>query len=144
MRYVVCGMRYAVCECECECEISFLLQICEGTSKFLVNSMAFVFAFTPIGALSHPLVAFAFAFGHMEAPLCGLHAFIIVVAFPYCILRKWNLSLRGPDGMAESIERPSPLLGDWGTQTLRVQTLVESNIKIDTCHFLSRCAALLE
>ena len=64
---MVCGMRYAVCECG----MSFLLQICEVTSKFLVNSMAYAFAFAygsidPLTAFAFaPAFAFAFAFGHM-------------------------------------------------------------------------------
>ena len=39
-------------------DVFFLLPICDGTSKFLVNSMASVFAF----ALIDPLATFAFAF----------------------------------------------------------------------------------
>ena len=40
--------------------------ICDGMTKFLVNSMAFAFA--PIGTWIDPLAAFAFVFRHMEAP----------------------------------------------------------------------------
>ena len=45
-----------------------LLPICDGMSKFMCNSMAFAFAFSPIGTWIDPLAAFAF--GVMEAPQC--------------------------------------------------------------------------
>ena len=50
----------------------FLLQICEAMSKLFVNSIAFVFALTPIGTGIDPLAAFTFAFGlrHIDAPRC--------------------------------------------------------------------------
>ena len=46
-----------------------MLQICEGTSKFMVN--AFAFAFTPIIPWidAAAAFAFAFAFGYMESLL---------------------------------------------------------------------------
>ena len=63
-----------------------MLKIYDGTSKFLVNSITFAFAFMPIGPWFDPLAAFAFIIGHMEAPQC-LHMF---VPFPYI----WNLSFK--------------------------------------------------
>ena len=49
--------------------MSSLLPSCDGTSKFSVNSIAFAFAFAPIGPWIDPLGAFVFVFtfGHMEA-----------------------------------------------------------------------------
>ena len=55
-------------------EMCFLLPICDGTSKLLVNSITFTFA--SIDTWTDPLAAFAFAFAlpfafrHMETPRC--------------------------------------------------------------------------
>ena len=51
----------------------------------------------------------------------------------------------GPDGMAEWVERPSPVLWDRGIQTSRLRTGVESNqwFKRNACRFLARRSALL-
>ena len=69
----------------------FLLPICDGTSKFSVNSIAFTFA--PTGPWIDPL--FAFEFGPMEAPECAYLLFLFIcIAFAYHILHEWNLSLR--------------------------------------------------
>ena len=65
IRYAVCGMRYAVCKCTWDVFFAPTLWW-DATymiiSKFFVNSMAFVFAFTSIGAWIDRLPTFTFAF----------------------------------------------------------------------------------
>ena len=60
----------------------FLLPICYRTTQFSVNSMAFGFAFTPIGTWIDPLAAFAFTvWTYMESAQCVLHGF----SYFFCI-----------------------------------------------------------
>ena len=76
MRYAVCGMRM-------QRGVSFfLLAVCDGTSKFLVNSVAFVFAFAPIGTWINPPACIRIR-TYGRTTVC-LHAFQI-----------WNLTLNG-------------------------------------------------
>ena len=72
---------YAAGECECELEMADLRPICYGTSKPLISSMAFTFAFAPMTYSFVPLtfaftftfaltfaLEFAFIFASMEVP----------------------------------------------------------------------------
>ena len=70
--------------------MSILLPICDGTSKSLVNPMAFAFAPFSTGTDSFATFAFVFAFtfalalAPTEAPQC-VYALPLVFAFAYCM-----------------------------------------------------------
>ena len=58
----------------------------------------------------------------------------------------------GPVVVAESVEHPPPVLGDWGIQrswfesgacSFETWTCQTNDYKIDTCLFLAWCSALL-
>ena len=90
-----CGMRMAGCFC-----LIFLLWICDGTSKPLVNSMTFTFAFTLVGIGTDLFAAFTFAFTFafvfactlMEAPRCVYMRFNFFPTFACPILCVRNTS----------------------------------------------------
>ena len=76
-------MRYDVCKCECVTRMwyVFLAPNLWRNVKVHGYSIAFTFAFTVIDPWSDPLAAFtfifayAFTFGHMEAPQCAYMLF---------------------------------------------------------------------
>ena len=89
VRYAACGMRMRMS--------FFLLMICDGTSKSLVNSMAFAFAFAfayaPIGTGTDCRIRTHIHIHTYESTTVCLYAFPCFIAFACRIAHKRNLSL---------------------------------------------------
>ena len=76
----------------------FVLLICDGTSTSSVYSMAFAFAFAPIGTRKDSFGTFAFVFAAMEAPQYACMLFHFFKSQPHShVTHHVQLSLKGEE-----------------------------------------------